>query len=487
MLLTLVCAFTKKAPTICKRSNRDLSNVPNDTWTAQKFDLKRKEKTEDKTKMKFLTSPRHVINRKLFTNTSDTEANNNILGSKTSQRTIDTETDCSSTSSTTMAIKPRGNSRASRPLESDGMLLRPTKHTTRLDRDMSEIRSLCKKDSNKTRYPDVVVQLDKETTKTTTGTPPTTKSLSDMEDLEKILVLMKKKGNSIYHSCCKERCDIASNELVSLWRQMLIKWMFYVVDCCQLQRHAVAAAAYFLDVAMLRELCVTREEHQLAAATALQMALKIFDVAVIKLDKLVKLGRGFFTAADVTNMEMKIITSLNWNLHPPTIYCYMRQYEQLAPSGITESARIMLDALTKTIVEEMIIDEHYIKYCPSAQGISALLVALDFVPDDCISSRLRRNFVARLSRMRQITAAKGEDITASPSEVRKKIYRSLQKNNKRLMVILDVVGTKDTKGAQRVLRRAETSKKKSSKPQERKKGEQQHSPRDVKADVNLRI
>jgi len=338
-----------------------------------------------------------------------------------------------------------------------------------------------------------------------------------IEEIEEMTSVMKNKASSVYHVSCKERFDIANDDLVSLWRQMLVNWMIFVVDCCELQRHSVAAAAYFLDVAMLRDLCQTREEHQLAAATALQMSLKTFDIGVIKLDKLVQLGRGHFSEDDVSEMEMKIITSLNWNLHPPTIYCFFRQYERLAPTEMSDEGRETLDQVFNIIAVEMTMDELYIKFCPSIQGIATMLVSLDFIPDDCLPYRQRRAFESRLTAM-----IKTEKESATFSKVIKKIYRTLNQKDK-IQTIIDITST-NTKGArmyQKALRKVEkkakktrpgsksthgsksskgskSTRSKSTHGSKSRKGSksthaqsksthEQHSPRDVKAKIRFKL
>jgi hypothetical protein len=57
----------------------------------------------------------------------------------------------------------------------------------------------------------------------------------DMQEMEEVVSRMREKESTVYHSSCIERRDIASNELTVLWRRMLINWMYYVVDCCDLQ------------------------------------------------------------------------------------------------------------------------------------------------------------------------------------------------------------------------------------------------------------
>ena len=108
----------------------------------------------------------------------------------------------------------------------------------------------------------------------------------DFEEIGRILNTMRQQESSLIY-----RRRPVSQDLMALWRKMLIEWMYFVVDYCHLHRQSVAAASFFLDVCMSRGLCKTREEHQLAAATCLQLALKTFDTAVIKQEKLVKLGR----------------------------------------------------------------------------------------------------------------------------------------------------------------------------------------------------
>ena len=199
-----------------------------------------------------------------------------------------------------------------------------------------------------------------------------------------------------------------TNELSIVWRRMLIEWMFFVVDFCNLQKQSVAAASYFLDVAMSHGLCTTREEHQLAAATSLQLSLKTFDTAVIKLDKLVKLGRGQFTEDDVATMEMKIISTLKWNLHPPSTYCFLRQYELLLPSGITDIAKEMIHEVTKQVATLTVLEEQYLKYNPSVLGYATLLLAFEMISVDVIPIHVRQCFMIRMSNVAKLSSSTGE-------------------------------------------------------------------------------
>jgi hypothetical protein len=214
---------------------------------------------------------------------------------------------------------------------------------------------------------------------------------AQFEEIHDILHVMREQESSIY-----ARTYVA-DELVALWRGILVEWMYYVVDFCKLQRQTVGAAAFFLDVAMSRGLIGTREEHQLAAATALQLALKTFDSTVIKIEKLVKLGRGLFTVDDVVTMESKILLSMNWHLHPPSTYCFLRQYERLVPSSVSEATRGMIEEVTKLVSKLSVTEHKYTQYPTSVVAYASILVAMELVDYADLSIRQRQCFVLHMS------------------------------------------------------------------------------------------
>jgi hypothetical protein len=131
------------------------------------------------------------------------------------------------------------------------------------------------------------------------------------------------------------------------WRQRIIEWMYGVVDHCSLRRDSVATASVYLDICVQRGVVQTREEYQLAAMTALQIAIKLCDSTVVKLQSMVALGRGLFTAQDVIDMERKILSALNWNCHPPTPVCFLRQFLRLLPPSVPPFTRYMIAEVTR--------------------------------------------------------------------------------------------------------------------------------------------
>lgn len=244
---------------------------------------------------------------------------------------------------------------------------------------------------------------------------------------------------------------VVKDDLVVIWRRMLVEWMYYVVDYCHLQRQSVAAATFFLDHCMSRGLCVTREQHQLAAATCLQLALKTFDTAVIKLEKLVKLGRGQFTQEDVAQMELSILDSLQWHIHPPSIYCFLRQYERLMPhdndgGGANISSR-GLDEVTKLLSELMVMDENYVRFSSSILAYAAMLVAMEILHHDTINHSDYETFVHHVTTVANLKPEDPEVVEAIDQ-----LQETLDQNHEKLAAVLAVVANVATAIATRSAR-----------------------------------
>ena len=222
------------------------------------------------------------------------------------------------------------------------------------------------------------------------------------EEVRDIVTVLRTKEEKLYHNNCPERIEITEDPLVALWRRMLIEWMYSVVTACDLQEHSVAAAVYYFDIAIIRQLCTTKAEYQLAAVTALQLALKTYDTAVIRLEELIQLGGGNNVTDDaVADMEMQIISCLQWHLHPPTIYCFFTQYEHLLNSTENDDAssttiKTILRDITRLIAEDCTIEEQFLPYLPSLQSYCAMLVALEFITNATLKTNITKQLASIL-------------------------------------------------------------------------------------------
>lgn len=234
-----------------------------------------------------------------------------------------------------------------------------------------------------------------------------------------IVRTMHRQESAIYHHPISHYVDQAKHgtsclnqsrrknvETMDSWRSSLIQWMYQVADFSHVRKESVGVAVYFLDVA-IKEIIVgamnrnqlhnsrthSLEDYkvsfQLAAATALQLAIKTHDCKLIKLQDLVVLGRNAFTERDIVRLEVQIIEACGWYLHPPSVYCYLHQYQSLLfdmlqqdDSGSfklkyleVEDAKTTITKLVNTMAELILPQAQFKAYPPSIVAYAIILVA----------------------------------------------------------------------------------------------------------------
>lgn len=165
------------------------------------------------------------------------------------------------------------------------------------------------------------------------------------------------------------------------WRQRIVEWMYGVVDHCNLRRESVAVATYFLDLASCHDLVRCRKDFQLVAMTSLMLSIKLNDSTMVKLDSMVKLGRGLFNEADVIAMEGQMLRSFKWLVHPPTPVCFMRQLLRMLPPETTPVARYIIVEVTRFISEISACLYKFIKYPASSMAFASIIIAIERIDD----------------------------------------------------------------------------------------------------------
>jgi Cyclin, N-terminal domain/Cyclin, C-terminal domain len=198
-----------------------------------------------------------------------------------------------------------------------------------------------------------------------------------------IISVMQQQERSIYHRIdyLRSQTDNGIHKYGKIvdgaWRQRIIEWMFGVVDHCSLRRDSVAVAAHYLDMAVVSDIVVSREEFQLAAMTSLQLAIKLYDSTVVNLRSMTKLGRGVFSEQDVIAMEFKILQALQWHVHPPTPSCFLRQLLRMLPSSLSPIARYMITEVTRFVSEISVCLYKFVSYPPSAVAYAGIVLATE--------------------------------------------------------------------------------------------------------------
>ena len=251
-------------------------------------------------------------------------------------------------------------------------------------------------------------------------------------DVVDVIAMMQRKESTIYRrsdylssadGASKETQDHASSVVDGAWRQRIVEWMYGVVDHCSLRRDSVAVATCYLDLCVERGVIESRQHFQLAAMTALQLAIKLYDSTVVQLKSLIKLGRGLFTEQDVIEMERTILMALQWQVHPPTSICFLRQFLRLLPATVSPAARYKIAEVTRFISELSVCLYKFVEAPPSALTYAGMLIAMERIDEGILPVWQRQQIFQTMA-----TAAHLDCQSPQICQVVSHLHASLEKN-----------------------------------------------------------
>jgi len=167
-------------------------------------------------------------------------------------------------------------------------------------------------------------------------------------------------------------------------RSKMCEWFYQVIDFCSFRRETAAIAMSYLD----RYLCTSagkttlgsRPRYQLAAMTALYIAIKIHEPIALNVEVLTKLSQGLCCTDDFVAMEKEILEALEWRLGGAvTPLAFVRYFVMMIPSTTDPSVSAMIMDCTQYQTEIAVGEKSLIDIRPSVVAFAALLNAMDAV------------------------------------------------------------------------------------------------------------
>lgn len=123
-------------------------------------------------------------------------------------------------------------------------------------------------------------------------------------------------------------------------REKMCEWSYRVCDHFHAEREVVAVSFSYLDRFVDKCSC-DRSAFKLAAMTTMYMANKIYGGPQgITINSLAELSRGEFEMSHIAEMELIILKTLQWRLHPPTAQCFINSFHNYVsvPHGSISNA-----------------------------------------------------------------------------------------------------------------------------------------------------
>jgi len=184
--------------------------------------------------------------------------------------------------------------------------------------------------------------------------------------------------------------------LNSSWREKICHWSYSVVDHFELSRETVAISIDLFDryLATRGNRC-NGSSALLTSLTTLYIAIKLNEPKKIKLTTLSNLSRGQFFPPDIEEMEFRILSSLDWMVHPPTVVSFVSHFLLFLPQ-VHSSVRKDIFELARYLAELSICDAFFVDCSSSTIAYSAVLNVMDDISLSRISAGARHRFLAEL-------------------------------------------------------------------------------------------
>lgn len=188
-----------------------------------------------------------------------------------------------------------------------------------------------------------------------------------------------------------------------LCRKLMAEWCLEVVDQCGLQKETAAIATNMLDRFLAtqkgtKEVLKSRYLFQLASMTTLYTAIKVHEPEAVTPETCVRLSRGVFTVQEIEEMEVTILSAVQWRTNPPTPLTFVHHFLEIVPPEHKD--RLLIYELAKVQTELVVPDYSYVTKNPSSMAYAALCNAVAFLEVD-------PNFLSPLARLVNIDPQQG--------------------------------------------------------------------------------
>ena len=187
----------------------------------------------------------------------------------------------------------------------------------------------------------------------------------------------------------------SSSQINELWREKICEWCYQVVDHFDFNREVVSVAMSYLD-RYLATRTVNRRIFQLAAMTALYLAIKLFEPGKLRMASLIDLSRGYFMSEHIITMEDSMLQSLNWHVHPPTPFAFCRDLMRLVSGDVAPRARHDVNELARFLTELSVCDYWFATKKPSSIALAAIINAIELQGASRIDPRYKVEFIHRV-------------------------------------------------------------------------------------------
>lgn len=208
----------------------------------------------------------------------------------------------------------------------------------------------------------------------------------------------------------------ASKPVDSDCRVKMCEWCYQVVDFCKFRRETVGIGMSYLD----RYLCTpkgrsalcNRKEYQLAAMTALYIAIKLHEPLEMETSLLADLSRGCYTEMEFVHMEQTMLQAIKWRVNGPTSLAFVAHFMAFLPSSVHADVAESIMEYARFQTELAVAEQDLISVRPSYIGLAALMNAVEGMDTNIFTLKAQAKFIRHIERYAEMTVSDVEKIQA---------------------------------------------------------------------------
>lgn len=141
-----------------------------------------------------------------------------------------------------------------------------------------------------------------------------------------------------------------------------------------------------------------RKEYQLAAMTALYIAIKLHEPLEMETSLLADLSRGCYTEMEFVAMEQVMLAALQWKMNGPTTLQFAQHYMTFLPETVSESVMEAVFDYTRYQIELAVADQSFVPLRMSDVGLAAVLNAMEGIDTKLLPLKVQSKFVRSVER-----------------------------------------------------------------------------------------
>ena len=200
--------------------------------------------------------------------------------------------------------------------------------------------------------------------------------------IAKVLAMKRRESNEyLFRNYSNDTSFRISNsddieELKSSWRERICHWTYSVIDHFDLSRATAAISIDLFDRYLATQGPSFDDKFALLTSlTTLYIAVKIHEEKKIGLSTLC--GLSIFSPKNVEEMELNILQSLKWLVHPPTVVDFTSLLLKFLPAPVPMPIRHQIFDSSRYLGELSVFHPNFIEIPKSTIALAAIINVLE--------------------------------------------------------------------------------------------------------------